>query len=160
MVFEELIRAFGEKYGMRDLAPGSDGVVAVSIDDMVVAFHFDAPTGSILTIAELGEVPTEGREIVLEQMMAANYPGGNTSGATLALNRESSQLCEYRQDPLDPLDIESFSRIVESFVNNLEVWKRVLSDTHAVDGLLKDARPALEEDFGSIPFGQRGFIRV
>ncbi|MBR4614954.1 MAG: hypothetical protein IKO55_05055, partial [Kiritimatiellae bacterium] len=63
---------------------------------------------------------------------------------------------------LDPLDVETFSKNVESFINNAEKWKDVLLGMREAEAAKEDMdnteKNDLLEDEGTFPSGS--FLRV
>ena len=158
MVFSELIAGFGAKFNVDDLSPDAEGVVEVSFDDFVVSFHCAPMDTRVMMVAELGEVPPDGKEFIQSQLLEANYLFLKTSGATLSLNPENGCVTLCRSEPLDWLDVERFTQLVEGFVNDLSVWKGLLNGYGAIDGEVGRIRQerALEER----QFALGGFIRA
>lgn len=158
MEFDELMKGFAGQIGVPDLAPTEDGTCQVDIDGMVVNFVEVPETRQLVTWAEVGEPPPEGRERLYKALMEAMYMGQATGGSTFALSPQSERIQLFRLDPLTLLDLEAFLAMLEKFVNVLEQWRKLLGEFSAVaPEIAKSEAKGVEE---SRQFGLGGFMQV
>lgn len=80
------LRELGAATGAGDLALDAEGVCLLAFEDGATLYLvLDAPAGELLLWTAAGEVPAEGAEPALRQLLQANLFGRGTGGATLAL---------------------------------------------------------------------------
>lgn len=158
MTFPELIAGFGAKFNVDDLVPDADGNVTVLFDDFQVMFHYAETRSLVLMVGELGELPPENGDFAQKQLLEANYLFLKTSGATLCLNPENARVTLCRTEPLEWLDVERFSKLVDGFVNDMSVWTGLIKGYGAIDGDAGRLREQKMLDDRQIALG--GFIRV
>ena len=158
MEFDELMKGFAAKAGVTNFAPDADGVYQVEIDDMGVAFAEVAETRQLLTWADVGEPPPDGRERLYSVLLEATNLGKATGGATFSLDPETGRVRLFRLDPLPFLDQETFVATLEKFVNVLERWRKVVADfsDSASDVVAKEESASAE----SRQMGMSGFLQV
>lgn len=156
MEFHELMKQFGERVGLADLAPGDSGVCRVGIDDMLVLFREDVETARIMIWAEVGEPPPEGRERLYRLLMEAMFMGQATGGATFSIESGSGKVYLQRNEFLSALDTDSFFGMLEKFVNVLEEWRKLVVDFRPPAGE-QERETAAEPAPG---FGSGGFMQV
>jgi len=156
MEYHELIESFATKHGMDGLEI-IDGVAALDIDGMRIAFIDDESTRSIVLLGEIGAPPHGDGGRLGSLLMQANYLFRGTNGATFAQNPETGAYAIVRSLPLAPLDATALADALETFANTLERWRRVAAET-LPDGRPTDAPRA--PSGGDLPFGAPGFLSV
>lgn len=132
MELRELMDQFAAALEIEDSKPDADGAYHFEIDGMPVSLLEVAETGELLTWADVGELPSEGRERFCMELMKAMFMGEGTGGATFSIARDSGRLCLHRVDALAALDFDSFRTKFERFVNILEEWRTMLADFREV----------------------------
>lgn len=157
MELAELIEGFAEKLGLAGLSL-TDGMCQVDIDGMVITFVEVAATHQVITCAEVGEPPPEGRERLYKVLMESMYMGRATGGSTFSLDPENGSLQLFRFDSLLLLDVESFMAMLEKFVNLLEQWRKMI-------GEFSDAAPGISNAEAEVAaetqrFSLGGFMQV
>lgn len=153
--FKELVDCFAQKLGIAGLAPDENGTVKMSVDGMRVEILHDAPGGSVLTCAEIGEPPPEGSDRFAAVLLRANFMFQGTDGATLSQNPETKAYALIRPFALDGLDVDTFADQFGKFVDCVERWRQVISDFRSAE----EAAPSEDLDPNS-PFGGDGFMAV
>ena len=79
------------------------------------------------------------------------------SGSSFSIEPESGKIYLHRVDPVAVLDLNSFSAMLEKFVNMLEQWRKTLVDFRPVAEAIKKEDDAA----GAVPdFGLGGFMQV
>ena len=161
MQFEELIKGFAARFGI----PGgqiNDGAAVFDIDGMTVGFVNDEVSATVMVVAELGYPPPDANGKLGEIMLKSNYLYNGSNGAVLCMNPETSAYALMQTWALDPLDVETFAKNVESFINNAEKWKDVLLGMRTAESAKEDMdnteKNDLPEDEGTFPSGS--FMRV
>ena len=161
MQFEELIKGFAGEFGIAD-GQIDDGTAVFDIDGMTVGFVHDETAAAVMVVAEIGYPPPDANGKLGEVMLKSNYLYNGTNGAVLCMNPETSAYALMQTWALDPLDVETFVKNVESFINNAEKWKDVLlgmRKAEAARGNLDETEEGgLPEDEGAFPSGS--FLRV
>lgn len=158
MEFDALMQGVAAKVGLTGFQPGDDGVYAVEIDGMVVRFVEDAEARQIVTLAEVGESPAEGRERLYRVLLEAAYMGQATGGANFAVDSETGNIQLSRTDPLPLMDVESFMAKMDRFVNVLERWRGLLDNFSEVAPQIAKTEAAADEE--ARQFGSSGFLQV
>ena len=128
MEFKELMVEFAKAARVDRIDPDDDGCYRFEIDGMVVTFSEVLESDELLTWAEAGELPPEGRETLYRTLLEALYMGRATGGSVLSVDPESGMVCLHRGDPLAAMDFERFKATLQKFVNVLEFWRRTLAD--------------------------------
>lgn len=161
MQFEELINGFAARFGIAE-GQIDDGAAVFDIDGMTVGFVNDEVSATIMVVAELGYPPPDANGKLGEIMLKSNYLYNGSNGAVLCMNPETSAYALMQTWALDPLDVETFAKNVESFINNAEKWKDVLLGMRkaeaARENLDETEEGGLPEDEGAFPSGS--FLRV
>ncbi len=121
MEFDELISAFADHHGLTSLSP-VDNAVALDVDNMVVSVISD---GSTVTMSsDIGEPPVEGKATFADLLLQANLQ----SQVFFAKLSDVGVYVAMRQLALRDADVESFDAALESLVNAVETWRRILED--------------------------------
>jgi len=101
--------------------------------------------GMVLTCADLGEPPPEGREQLFRALLEANDLYGDTAGATLSLNRQTGQIRLQRYDDMDALANVGAAKALIAFSDTAAAWQRLIADFRS--------GPANGPDDASVPSG-------
>ena len=158
MEFKELMQGFAGKVGIAELPVTQDGTCRVEIDGMNVSFIEVPETRQLVTWAEVGEPPPEGRERLYRVLMESMYMGKATGGSTFSIDADTGLVYLFRLDPLPLLDLETFTPMLERFVNVLEEWRKIVADYRDVAAQLENV--AAEEEEQRTRFGANGFMQV
>ena len=100
--------------------------------------------GTLLTCADLGEPPPEGRERLFQTLLEANDLYVDTAGAMLSLNQRTGHVRLQRYDDMDVLSKLGPSSALTVFADTAAAWKKLIAD-------FRDA-PSKESDDTSKPF--------
>jgi hypothetical protein len=150
----QLLSDLGLTMGLPGLAFNADGCARLVFDDThAVNFESSAETGQLLLYIALGPLPAAGREALYLSLLEGNLFGAQTDGATLAVDSLNHEVVLCRKLVTDELSAQSFTEIVESFVNCAEQWR----------ARLESAVGPAEADPAHVPFDSAnqfgGFIR-
>ena len=153
MEFNELIKGLSEKLGL-GLSP-QDDVCVLGIDDMQVTLQALNEVDLLSTYGEIGEPPPQGLEQLLTAMLNANHLFQGTAGATISRDPETGKFYLCRCEALSILTVERLMESLETFVNVLETWRKLVADYRPSDPA---AGSAYTEE--PPPFGGDGFMAV
>ena len=124
MTFGGLIDVLGKRLGVEIEDAG--GAAAQEVDGETVNLQ-DA--GELLLVrAEVGEIPADGREVILASAMEANFLYQGTGGATLAVNPADGMLHLQKYNWMERIDAESALAAIGNMANIAAAWRRVLAD--------------------------------
>ena len=160
MGLKEIMEAFAAEAGLQGVAADGDGAYALSIDEMVVSFAEDREAGRLVTFAEVGAPPAEGRERFYRLLLEAMYRGEATGGATFSVPPDSDLICLQRFDSLESMDLVGFKAMLESFVNVLEDWRKALADFRDVFPALNGVKEREADEVRQVGLGTEGFLQV
>jgi len=147
MEFAQLISDFANRLGIANLA-AKDNAAALDVDGIVVTLF---ATGDVVSLsADIGEPPAEGRADFAELLLEANLQ----TEAFFAKEQESASYILVRRLQLATIDAAAFDAALESLVNLVETWRRILADFRPV------AKAAAERAGGVPQFGVGGFVQV
>lgn len=158
MEIADLMKKFTDAVGIDAIEPDDSGAYHFAIDNMVVVFAERKDSRELLTVAEVGEPPPDGRERLYRTLLESAFLGEGTDGAAFSIERGSGQVCLHRADPLDLMDLDRFRGMLERFVNVLENWRRLVADYRAE--VPEQARSTAEDAKAERQFREDGFIRV
>jgi len=148
MEFSQLIDDFAKRHNVENLV-AVDGAAALDIDGIIVII---VNKGELLNLsAEIGEPPVEGAAVFANLLLEANMQ----SGAFFAKAPGPGQYIIVQRLNLALVDDDSFDSTLEAFVNQAELWRRLLSDFRPA------AKAASERAAEGKPsFGSTGFMQV
>lgn len=154
MELDELLPAFAARLGIEGLAV-HDGACALEIDGMAVDIA-QVPDGTALAVcAVLGKPPPEKEEIFLETLLEAAVQLHSRENMAFGLLPDTGDLVLQWRTPTAALDLDTFCRQLETFINRADQWRRTL----------ENFRPAAEqaviqEEDASPTLGTSGFLPV
>lgn len=148
MEFSELIADFAARHDVAGLV--ADGnAAALDIDGIVVAM---VASGDKVTISsDIGEPPVDGHADFADLLLEASLQ----ADAFFAKASELGAYVAVRRLALNSIDAEAFDTALESFVNQVETWRRLLADFRPA---AKAAAERAEEEKPS--FGTNSFMQV
>ena len=121
MEFNELIADFAKRHNVEDLV-ATDGAAALDIDGIIVTI---VGGGDVLNLsAEIGEPPAEGAAVFANLLLEANI----RPDVFFAKIPDPGPYVAVRRIPLALVDDDVFDSALESFVNTVETWRRLLAD--------------------------------
>ena len=136
------------RHNVADLV-ADNNAAALDIDGIIVIIVAD---GDKVTLsADVGEPPAEGRADFADLLLEASLQ----SDAFFAKAAESETYIVVRRLSLRTIDDDAFDAAIESFVNQVEAWRRLLSDFRPI---AKAAAAKAKEEGPS--FGSNGFVQV
>ncbi len=126
---EKLITNFGTLLTLPELKLDdvSNSCVLLFDGDIVLNIEYDDTTSQVILSSYLDELPAEGSEAVLRELMIANLYWHRTDGATLGLEDATNGIILAQSRSVTELDDATFEKLVETFVNQTERWKGKLA---------------------------------
>jgi hypothetical protein len=139
-----LVAALGETLTVSGLAfeEPSNSCVLVFDGDLIVNIEYDDPAGRLVLSAWLDELPKDGAEPLLRELMAANLYWHRTRGATLALEEGTNGVILTWGASVTELDAHSFETAVENFVNRAEHWRNRMAASAVKAAIATSTPPA------------------
>lgn len=125
MEFNELIAGFAAKHKIDEL-DGAGGVAELDVDGVRVELLDDPQSRSIIACAEIAHPPPDENGAFGRMMLQANFLLFGTDGATLCQNPHTHAYAMVRPFPLALTDVDALGAGLESLVNQVENWRRVL----------------------------------
>ena len=124
MKAEQLLNDLGLAMGLPGLVFNADGCARLVFDGKTaVNFESEPETGQLILYIALGPLPAEGREALYLSLLEGNLFGTQTFGATLAVDSLNHEVVLCRNLIADELSAQSFTVIIENFVNCAEQWR-------------------------------------
>jgi len=147
MEFKDLIADFATRHNVADLV-ADNNAAALDIDGIIVIIVAD---GDRVTLsADVGEPPVEGRADFADLMLEASLQ----TDAFFAKAAESETYIIVRRLSLQSIDDDAFDAALEAFVNQVETWRRLLSDFRPAAKAAAEAARGENPKFGSSEFMQ------
>lgn len=128
---DSLIRQLGTAIGMTELALDDAGMCLLALeDDTVITIGYDITSKQLILMSPLDAV--EPTELVLRNMLIANFLWHGTEGATLALNPGGRVALLQRAVP-DTVDVPGLQAAFEAFALQARKWNLALTEQMAVE---------------------------
>lgn len=123
---EKLIANFGAMLTLPELRldDKSNSCVLLFDGDIVLNIEFDDASAQIILSAYLDELSENAADATLRELMVANLYWHRTDGATIGLEESTQGLIMAQARGVSELDDASFEKLVETFVNQAERWKK------------------------------------
>lgn len=123
---EKLIANFGAMLTLPELRldDKSHSCVLLFDGDIVLNIEFDDASAQLILSAYLDELSDLYAETTLRELMVANLYWHRTDGATIGLEESTQGLILAQARGVSELDDASFEKLVETFVNQAERWKK------------------------------------
>jgi hypothetical protein len=132
--FAELIRNFGQSIGLAEATPDADGYCAMSFDELVVHFQYDAD--DVVIFSRLGEVDEDRVEGIYGMLLAANMFWQGTKGGTISVEPDSRVAFIADRRPLAYTSDATFRDWLSGFIDIAEHWTDRLATANAGGPLL------------------------
>jgi hypothetical protein len=127
MDVKELIKIFCERLGIQFEA-NAEGVYAFEVDTFQFVIHDLFEQRRVALVGDLGMIPEKRSEGLFRLMLEAQHCFRETEGAVFSVDGERDRLTLSRMLSCAELDDETFFSEVERFVNQIEVWARIIRD--------------------------------
>jgi hypothetical protein len=121
----QLLNHLGVAMGLPALAFDEQGCARLMFDGKLeVNLEHDSDTGLLQVYAVLGPVPARGREALYRSLLEANLFGGQTFGATLAIDGSQQEIVLCRSVAPEEISSPGFAALIEQFVAATESWQQ------------------------------------
>ena len=127
MEFSKLIADFAERFNIADLDAG-DGSAMLEIDGMEISIVADEPGDALVVAGVIGDPPPENAATFADLLLQTNHDLLGTEGCGFAQNQESGAYVLILRLAQNGLDIDAFCKTLDSFVNKVESWRKLLAD--------------------------------
>lgn len=156
MEYEDLVKAFADKYGISGLEI-EGGVAAFDIDGAnILLTHADS--ADFMTIyGDIGTPPPDANGPFGKLMLTSNYALVGTDGPILCMNPESLAYGIFYRLPLAQADVDALSARVEKLVNEVFDWKQVVNGLQTAE---EEAAKQPKDSESISPFSSGPFIQV
>lgn len=124
--FDEIMDAFAARTGLAGLAPDAEGLYRFVVDGMELAVSA-LPDGRIVSLAEVGDVPPEGREQFYRTLLGAMFRLQGTNGAIFTVDEATDRVFLRRVDAAAP-DLDTLVVRLDGFVGVLSGWRQRVAD--------------------------------
>lgn len=140
----KLITNFGSVLTLPELTldAKSNSCVLLFDGDIVLNVEFDEASGQMILSVYLGELPMTHAESLLRELMVANLYWHRTDGATLGLEEATNGIILAQARNVTELDDASFEKLVETFVNQAERWKKRVAEGSSGGPSMDGAAPS------------------
>ena len=119
-------------------------------DELILNIEFDVPTERLVFSIYLDELPAQGAEPLLRELLGANLYWHRTRGATLSLEEGTNGVILVFSRSLAELDGPILETIVENLLQQAEKWRaRIAAFQPVADASAQVPVPA---SFGSTSF--------
>ena len=141
---EKLIANFGAMLTLPELKldDKSNSCVLLFDGDIVLNIEFDDVSSQMILSAYLDELADSNAETTLRELMVANLYWHRTDGATIGLEESTQGLILAQARSVTELDDASFEKLVETFVNQAERWKKRIAALK--QGVRESSAPAMD----------------
>lgn len=123
----DLVQELGSRLNLTGLSL-TDGVCRLVFDRQLPVDLEDDGAGNLAFHAVIGVLPHGERERVLRTLMSAHLFGLETGGAAFGLHPRTDEVYLFRLLPVENLEVELALRVLESFTQQAETWKRRWSE--------------------------------
>ncbi len=119
-----LLNDFGKNLGIEDLSFDDNNYCCLFFDDFVINLELTNEGDILYFYANVGEIPSSGKENFYEMLLQANFLFSQTNGASLGISKQGNFVLLSYQIITSGLDLNKFTNIVENFVNTVELWSK------------------------------------
>ncbi|HSI82966.1 MAG TPA: type III secretion system chaperone [Candidatus Methylacidiphilales bacterium] len=131
--FESLLQKLGEVIGVPDLQADANGDCELLFDDSTrIHVQWEPVEDCVIFSSDIGVVPKgEIRVAILEKLLSANLFWLATRGCTFAIETQTDLVVLQNRARLESLTYETFSQLLEMFVESTEKWTKELEHATA-----------------------------
>lgn len=126
MSFKALLQELKSELGEGAVKEDNDHQYSLILDEYWVMVHLQPDEEQILVAASLGPLPEGDKGELFKAMLQGQYFYHQTSGATLAVDDDSSFVVLQCLLPLPLINKEILVRSLEKFLNTADAWRQKL----------------------------------
>ena len=131
MEFSDLMKEFGAKVGIPDLRPGADGVCSLSVDGLELVLAEKPDTDELVLMAEVGDIPQEGRDQFFRKLLEEMDGSEQTNGAVYSVEPKTKKVFLHQTARLLLLDAEKLMTMLPAFAEVLRRARSFAADFRA-----------------------------
>ena len=124
MELSEIMDGFAGECAAGEAVAGEDGSYAFDIDETRVTFSATEDGAGLLTQAEVGLLPADGREKLFRTILESS----GFDNVSFALEPGGDVLCLQRADDLDGLDLPQFTANLEAILDGVGHARALLAE--------------------------------
>lgn len=123
MDIHAILSQLGDQMGLSQLKLDENRVCRLVFDQRLTVDIEASDDEKIVYIYALaGQMPPEGKEAIMANLLEANLFGKGTGGSSFALDHNHQEIYLCRILSVEALHYQDFVNILEGFVNHLEAW--------------------------------------
>jgi hypothetical protein len=127
---DQLLNSLGVAMGLPGLAFDGNGCARLMFDGkLAVNLEHDADAGTIQAFSAIAPLPARGREALYSMLLQGNLFGGETQGATLAIDIAQQEVVLSRAIDVAATGAPAFAALIEAFVNATEHWQQRVANS-------------------------------
>jgi hypothetical protein len=127
MLFEDILKEFGQTTGIGDIVLDDEGSCSLSFDgEREITFTYDAREQAVFFYARVADAGILREADACHRLLAASCLGAETGGAAFALYGNSVLLWKRHENLADEPALE---KAVNAFLSTLIEWQEKLSRT-------------------------------
>lgn len=150
--FQGVVRDFGGKVGMPDMAADGEGYIAISFDDRTIHLQYETDEDRVVVFTKMGEAEVDRLVEIYSMMLAANLFWQGTNGATFSVEPDTGTVFLADRKSAAVLDAARLNDWLEGFINITEYWSGKLELANS-GGPIGDGTPD-----GDGPMRPSGFM--
>lgn len=124
--FQGLVRDFGAKVGMPEMAADDEGYIAISFDDRTIHLQHDSDEDRVVVFTKVGEAEVDRLVEIYSMLLAANMFWQGTNGATFSVEPDTGTIFLADRKLATTLNAGSLNDWLEGFINITEYWSKKL----------------------------------
>ena len=122
------VDAFAAAAGLERIEPDADGFYHLVADDDMPVSVGPVADGGIVLLAEIGDVPSEGRDQFYRLLLEAMYGLRETKGATFQVVRNAEKVILRQIVSAARGDSEALADRLDAFADLQSEWRRRIAD--------------------------------
>lgn len=125
----ELLQKFGESISLPELALNKEKTCVLKMDDTQnIQLTYCEGDETLCFFSEIGDLPEKNQVRCCDCLLKSNAEWELTEGVTLSKKENTNTVLLGYRLPAFNLTLEFFEKILEHFINRLDVWKSYLQE--------------------------------
>jgi len=149
MQISELLSGLAAEAGLPELVPDENGVVSLDVDGMVVIISAEADGSVVVVRGDAGYPPPDAEASLRKMLLDANMAMSSVSGCYFASDADSGRIALVASERLSCITIPDFISRMDSFLNTLETWRKVIADFRVAADSAPESAPKADESESS-----------
>ncbi len=141
MQLSELLTGLATEIGFAGLELDEKGIVSLDVDGMTISIAESEGGSAVVLRGYAGEVPPEGTDTLRKMLLDGNLAMCSASGNYFASDSEQGHIILVARESLASITIPDFLTRVETFINTLESWRKVIEDFRGASAATPQERP-------------------